>query len=519
MRMGGMAEVAVVLGVSRQRVARLRERPDFPDPIAEIAQGHIWDLDQIQAWGGSALRLSSGRPPAETAARTLGGRFVLEESRIGHGGFADVYRAFDRKQTDPDRALVAVKVLRDVHEVEPEVIRRFQRELRLLESIQHPNVVSILGQGETTAGGIWYAMPLAQGSLVDFIDEMHGQNALVHDLIRQVCDGLDHIHQQGIFHRDLKPGNILRFADRWAISDFGLAVEAERQTTALTSTLRGVGTPWFTAPEQWRDARSVDHHADIFSLGKILQALALGDDYPINEDVPPGPLRPIIQKATANRPEQRYDTVTEFYSAFESAITAPSEPWESAEAAAQRLLERVRLPKAAAADLDQLLRWSLALDENNDEDMTALSRVLPWISGPSISHLWDQDPQAFRRVFTHYSRHLETSGFTFDYCDVLADFSRKAVVETGDPEILREAIGSLVALGHSHNRWHVRSVVTAMLQGISETEHALAATEALRTAASDAVEWTLTEFSIRSLPPVLRAAIENLRTSAAQPPS
>lgn len=517
MRMGGVAEIAEVLGVSRQRVARLREREDFPDPIAEIAQGHIWDLDEIQAWAGSGLRLSTGRPRSEVAARVFGGRFVLEESPIGHGGFADVYRALDRKQADPEAAPVAVKVLRNVDDVEPEAIRRFQRELRLLESIEHPNVVPILGHGETSSSGIWYAMPLAQGSLVDFLEELDGQDALVHDLIRQVCTGLTHIHEQGIFHRDLKPGNILRFADRWAISDFGLAVEAERKTTALTSTLRGVGTPWFTAPEQWRDARGVNHLADIYSLGRVLQVLVAGDDYPINDDIPPGPLRPIIQKATATRPEQRYRSVDQFHDAYEEAVAVPDQPWETAEDTAQRLLERVRLPKAQAADLDELARWALALDENADDDMVALSRVMPWISAHSIRYLWSSDQQAFQRIFSSYSRHVEHGSFSFDYCDVLADFARKAVAETADAQILRDAIRSLVELGHSHNRWHVRGVVTGILQTVRETEHALAASEALRTVSLDAADWTLTEFSIRSLPPVLRTAIENLRETATPP--
>jgi serine/threonine protein kinase len=510
MRMGGVTEVAEILGVSRQRVAKLREREDFPDAIAEIAQGPIWDLDQIQAWGGSGLRLSTGRPRADTAARTLGGRFVLEEPRIGHGGFADVYRALDRKQTHRNATPVAVKILRDVGGVEPEVIRRFQRELRLLESIRHLNIVPILGHGQTPSDGIWYAMPLAQGSLVEFAEELHGKNALILDLMRQVCAGLAYLHEKTIYHRDLKPGNILRFADGvWAISDFGLAVEAERQTTALTSTLRGVGTPWFTAPEQWRDARGVNHLADIFSLGKILQELIVGDT-PINDDMPPGPLRPIVQKATATRPEQRYAHVGDFLAALETAIEAPTQKWETAEDTAQRLLERVRLPKAAAADLDEMLSWALALDENEHEDMVALTRVLPWISARSIRHLWAADQQAFRRIFNHYCIHIETSGFSFDYCDVLAEFSRKAVNETDDVEVLRDAIRSLVQLGYRHNRWHVRAVVTTILQTIRDTEPALAAAEALRTADREAVEWTLSDFSVRSLPPVLRAGIADL---------
>jgi serine/threonine protein kinase len=510
MRMGGVTEVADLLGISRQRVAKLRERNDFPDPIAEIAQGPIWDLDQIQAWRHSGLRLSSGRPRSDTAARTLGGRFVLEEPRIGSGGFADVYRAADRKQTRRNPAPVAVKVLREVDDLDPEAVRRFQRELRLLEAIRHPNVVPILGHGQTTTDGIWYAMPLAQGSLADFADEIHGKNALVLDVMRQVCAGLKHIHEQAIYHRDLKPENILRLDDGvWAISDFGLAVEAERKTTTLTATLQGVGTPWFTAPEQWRDARSVNHLADIFSLGKVLQELVVGE-VPVDAEMPPGPLRPVVMKATATRPEQRYLNVEDFLAALETAIEASTTRWETAEDTAKRLLQRVRLPRAAVADLNELAAWALALDEDDDADMTALVRVLPWISGRSIRHLWTVDELAFRTIFRHYSTRVETGNFSFDYCDVLAEFARRAVNETADVDVLRDAIRSLVELGYRHNRWRVRDVVTTILQAIRETEPSLAATEALQAVSRDAAEWTLTDFSVRSLPPVLRAGIENL---------
>jgi serine/threonine protein kinase len=131
------------------------------------------------------------------AARTLGGRFVLE-APIGQGGFADVYRAVDKKDAGTP---VAVKILRDVESVKPEVIRRFRRELRLLEGMHHENVIPILGHGDTDDEGIWYAMPLAAGSLVDFLPEITSNYPAILDLMRQICAGLKYVHQQPIYHR------------------------------------------------------------------------------------------------------------------------------------------------------------------------------------------------------------------------------------------------------------------------------------------------------------------------------
>jgi serine/threonine protein kinase len=506
-RMGGVTEVAELLNVSRQRLSKLRERADFPDPIGVLAQGPIWDLDAVEAWNGSGSRSSTpGRPRTDTALRTLGGRFTLEQ-QIGRGGFADVYRAADRKQGG---RLVAVKILHDTAAVHPEAMARFRRELRLLEGLEHLNVISVLGQGETTEEGTWYAMPLAQGSFDDALGEFEDHPAMILDVMRQVCAGLAYIHAQGIYHRDLKPGNVLRSqAANWAISDFGLAVEVERNGTVLTSTLRaGLGSWWYTAPEQWTNARSADHRSDIYSLGKMLQQMVTGEP-PVNNEMPAGPLRPIVERATANKPEQRYGTVEEFLMAVEVAIGAPTGNWETAEDVAKRLLERVRLPRPAAEDLDELLTWAQSLDEGDGDDMAALARVLPWISARSIRTLYAADASGFRRIFERFSLHVESSGFDFTYCDVLADFSRRAVEKSEDVSILRAAVRSLAVLGDRHNRWYVRDVLTALLQGVRTAEQAVAASDALRQAGESAVTFSVSDFSLRSLHPVLREGISS----------
>jgi serine/threonine protein kinase len=284
-------------------------------------------------------------------------------------------------------------------------------------------------------------------------------------------------------------------------------VEAERNTTVLTSTLRaGLGSWWYTAPEQWKAARSANHLSDIYSLGKILQELSSGEP-PINSDMPAGPFRPIVERATANRPEQRFPSVAAFLAALELAVEGPKGKWETAEDVARRLLERVRLPQPDPDALDELLSWTQSLDEEDHDDMVALSRVLPWISAWSVGQLWSRDGGAFRRVFQRYSDLIAHNGFDFDYCDILADFSRRAVEETRDSGVLRAAAESLPQLGESHNRWHVRDVLTGVLQSVRDAEMAVAALDGLRQAPRAAVEWATTDFTLRSLHPVLRAGI------------
>jgi hypothetical protein len=316
------------------------------------------------------------------------------------------------------------------------------------------------------------------------------------------------VHQQGIYHRDLKPANILRSSENtWAISDFGLAVELERQTTVLTSTMRaGLGSWCYTAPEQWKAARTADHRSDIYSIGKIIQEIVTGE-LPITSEMPSGVLRPVVEKATAARPEDRYQSVDELLDAVERAIAGPNIKWESAEDTARRLLERVRLPKASDDDMQELLNWALALDDDSWDDMGALARVLPWLSDNAIVRLWAMDGDGFRRVYVRYANYVQEAGFSFEYCDIVADFGRRAVEQTRDIGILRATLSSLVAMGYSHNRWHVRTVVTAILQSIRQPEDAVAAVELLRSVETYAVRWTLNEFSLRSMHPKLRAGI------------
>jgi len=510
MEVGGVSEVAGALNVSRQRLAKLRERSDFPEPLGELAQGPVWDLGVIKAWNGSGLRTSTaGRPRSGVTKRTLGGRFLLEE-KIGSGGFADVFRAYDRRASGASPEVVAVKVLRAVDTADADVVERFRRELGLLEVFSHPNVMTVLASGELTGGDYWFAMPLAQQSLADEIDQFTGRPALILDVMKQVCSGLSYLHDQGILHRDLKPENILRTADgAWAIADFGLAVEVERATRLTPMTRFGMGTEVYSAPEQLHNGFDATVRSDVYSLGKVLQHLVTGQ-FPVSAGVPNSIFRSVIETATSPRPDDRQPSAAVFSAAVERAVNALENTLpEPANDTAARLLERVRLPKPESLALDELINWAASLDENDDEnDMSALARVLPWITSYSIRSLWKSRQIAFSNVFSRFARYLATGSFSFDFCDVLADFCRRSVDSTRDLKILKEATTALCELGARHNRWHVRSTVAAMLQGVYTSEQASAAVEGLIAASDDAVRWTVTDFTLRSLHPHLRNHIQ-----------
>jgi hypothetical protein len=142
--------------------------------------------------------------------------------------------------------------------------------------------------------------------------------------------------------------------------------------------------------------------------------------------------------------------------------------------------------------------------------MDALASVLPALKSSSIAALLDNDEDSFLRIYRRFTDHVATSGFNFAACDGLAEVCKRVVRETAGHSVLRQTVTALAELGQSHNRWHVRDVLTEMLQGIREPEPALAALEGLRVADLTAVYWSLENFTIRSLHPNLRAGIEAL---------
>ncbi|MFJ2716873.1 serine/threonine-protein kinase [Streptomyces sp. NPDC087437] len=503
LRLGGVSEVAAELGVSRQQVAKLRQGDDFPAPVAALSAGDIWDLDTIRRWGSSGLRRGAGRPTPAGQPRSVGRRFELG-AEIGGGGFAVVFGARDLKADDDDR--VAVKVLQQTHALDADTVARFERELRLMSTLGHANVMKLLASGKDEELGLWYAMPLARGVLSDEVGSVIKAEEVA-AVMREICAGLAYIHSQGVLHRDLKPANVLRTPEgAWAIADFGFARVVE-ESGLLTSTFDGMGTRFYVAPEQWRDAKHVDERADIYSAGKIMQALLTGGT-PVDDDVPAGPLRAVIQRAISQDRSRRHGSATELLAAIEAAVApAPTGRWETAEEKAGRLRPRLKAGRIVdEAALDEFVRWADELDFSDYEEMGEFSWALSVLASDSVDWWWEQNPAGFTGIFQAFANRLEGS-FGFELCDVLAEFARRVIDVTGDPIILREAVRGLAHLGINHNRWHVRDVAVAILQKIRTPEDAVAALEGLRMAGKSAAEWTVGSTVIRTLHPVLRSGL------------
>src|SRR4051812_17568255 len=209
-----------------------------------------------------------------TTPPDIGEYDVLE--KIAEGGMGAVFKARSRATGD----LVAIKVLPPTTSRNPILMKRFEQEYRAAAALDHPHIVRALdfcGTGPTPFLVMEFVDGVSLGAKVDREGPM-AEDAAVR-IIAQVCQGLHRAHKQKVIHRDVKPDNILLTHDGIAkLTDLGLVkIADEADELNLTRTGRGLGTPNYMAPEQFRDAKNADVRCDIYSIGATLYTLLTGE--------------------------------------------------------------------------------------------------------------------------------------------------------------------------------------------------------------------------------------------------
>lgn len=201
----------------------------------------------------------------ETALKQVGNYDLV--SKIAEGGMGAVYKA--KHVTTGE--IVAIKIIPPETAKNPVLLKRFEQEFRAASLFDHPNIVRAI-EYCGTATSPFLVMEFVDGESLGQKVERAGvmDEAESVRIISQVCDGLHRAHKQGLVHRDVKPDNILLTSDGIAkLTDMGLVKDVEGELN-LTKTGRGLGTPHFMAPEQFRNAKNADVRCDIYSLGATL---------------------------------------------------------------------------------------------------------------------------------------------------------------------------------------------------------------------------------------------------------
>jgi predicted Ser/Thr protein kinase len=300
--------------------------------------------------------------------------------RIGEGGMGAVYLA-----EDGSGKKYALKVLLTAQGENEEFKRRFERESRYASSLNHPNIVRVHDFGEQN-GQAYMIMEYVEGrDLASEIAAGKLSPARTIAILEKIAGALDAVHGTGLYHRDVKPANILVADDdetgelRPRLTDFGLSKQPAQDSSPLTSAGFFVGTCQYVAPEQIL-AKNLDHRVDVYSLGCLVYECLAGEPpfkrpreeqvlYAHIQDPPPKltELRPdlppaiddVIAKALAKDPDERYSTCAELVEAardaLEPVLEAEEEEPEVAEtgevAAADCLRLRVTAGNAEGSEI------------------------------------------------------------------------------------------------------------------------------------------------------------------------
>ena len=267
---------------------------DYQDLLQEL---HVIEKELHRKYPLTSLHIQA------TPSQFLGNYEVFEQ--IGHGGMGELYRA---RHVLLDK-IVAIKILPEKISGNLEIIKRFERELKLIGSLTHPNIVQAHG-AERIDGKLLLVMEYIAGQNLRQMTASGKRLSLREALsiVRQVAAGLQYAYEHKIVHRDIKPANIMVAENGIAkILDFGLGkfhdelllAEHEDESGPLTQLGSPIGTVDYLAPEQWSDPASVDIRADIYGLGCTFYTILAGDvPYPSDK------FRSISEKMVAhmNRP-------------------------------------------------------------------------------------------------------------------------------------------------------------------------------------------------------------------------
>jgi serine/threonine protein kinase len=296
---------------------------------------------------GQPTRTPNFVPPPQAEMARLFPQFEILEL-LGQGGMGAVYKA---RQPSLDR-LVALKILPPQAGSDPGFADRFTREARALARLNHPNIVGVYEFGQ--ADGLHYfVMEYVEGLNLRQLEQagqLSSHEAL--KIIPQICDALQFAHDEGIVHRDIKPENVmLDKKGRVKITDFGLAKILGREPEAmrLTGAKDVMGTPHYMAPEQVEKPQTVDHRADIYSLGVVFYEMLTGE-LPLGKFAPPSRkvqvdvrLDEVVLHALEKEPDRRYQQASQVKSDVETiaasaggagvppVLTSPElNPWQPA---------------------------------------------------------------------------------------------------------------------------------------------------------------------------------------------
>jgi len=307
-------------------------------------------------------KITLDNPPHIESPGTVIGRYKLLE-KIGEGGMAVVYMA---EQEKPIRRQVALKIIKLGMDTKS-VIARFEAERQALALMDHPHIARVFDAGATETGRPYFVMELVRGlSITEYCDQNNLNTEERQSLFIQVCSAVQHAHQKGIIHRDIKPTNVMVTKHEGRpipkVIDFGIAKATNQRLTEKTLFTRYaqmIGTPAYMSPEQAEMSDlDIDTRTDIYSLGVLLYELLTGTPPFSEEELRQAgylEIQRIIREQEPTKPSTKLSTLGDTL----------------AEVARQRGSTPGLLRKSVRGDLDWIVMKALEKQRNRRYDTAA----------------------------------------------------------------------------------------------------------------------------------------------------
>ncbi len=383
-------------------------QPALRREVEELLAAHAADnpLDRPPADLGRTgpYQPAAADPPTASVGDHIGPYRLMEQ--IGEGGFGLVFVA---EQQEPVRRKVALKVLKPGMDSR-DVVARFEAERQALALMDHPHIAQVLDAGSTPAGRPYFAMELVRGvPITDYCDQNRLAPRERLALFVQVCQAVQHAHQKGIIHRDIKPGNVLVTSHDGVpvvkVIDFGVAKalgQSLTEKTIYTRFAQMIGTPLYMSPEQAEmSGLDVDTRADVYALGVLLYELLTGTT-PFDKDrfrkAAFDEIRRIIREEEPPRPSTRLSTL----GATLAAVSA------------NRKIDPEKLAGLVRGELDWIVMKALEKDRNRRYDSaTGLAKdVQRYLTGDTVEACPPTVSYRLRKTFRkHKAAVMIAAGF------------------------------------------------------------------------------------------------------------
>lgn len=369
----------------------------------------------------------------------------------------------------------AAKYLMDDGEISDDDKARFRKEVRLLRSLDHPNIVKVVA-ARILNEPYWYVLPLYEGNLRGRVQGLASDARWRFRVIDRILAAIEFAHENGVLHRDLKPENIL-FDEKGdvVVSDFGLGRQIDSESTRKTQTGQGMGTLFYCAPEQMLDTKSATERSDIYSLGRIIYEFCTGDPPQAPQDLNKldSGFRRIVGKCTRQKPEDRYQSVADLRRDFRLIATGSvSRRREDSVAESLRI---VMEESQGDGDWENLKDSLVDTVDNPDVLHETIMNMPPGV----FEELGQRFPDEVRELVGAFCEHVAATGWSFGYCDKIARVLDDFYHATRDSDSKVALIEALFLLGAIHNRFYVIAKFKDYLNSISDPGEILAVRDML----------------------------------------